>query len=111
MSTQSAGTAPAPAPGVDPGRRRFLTLATSGIGVVGVGFVAWPFLASLKPSERAKALGAPVKMDISGLEEGQLLIALWRGRPVWFFKRSPEMIASLTAVEGELADPKSNEDQ
>jgi ubiquinol-cytochrome c reductase iron-sulfur subunit len=104
MSTQGvAGTMGAVQ---DPGRRRFLTLATTGVGAIGVGFVAWPFLASLKPSERAKALGAPVTADISGLVDGQMLIIPWRGRPVLIYKRSAEMIASLTAVEGDLADPK-----
>lgn len=109
MSTQSvAGAAPA---GVDPGRRRFLTLATSGVGAVGAGFVAWPFLASLKPSERAKALGAPVEVDISALESGQKLTVGWRGKPVWVVKRTPEMVASLAKVEAELADPDSKQDQ
>lgn len=93
--------------GVDAGRRRFLTLATSGVGAVGVGAVIWPFLASLKPSERAKALGAPVSADISGLEAGQMLTLAWRGKPVWIIKRTPEMIDSLGKVKGELADPES----
>ncbi|WP_420464488.1 ubiquinol-cytochrome c reductase iron-sulfur subunit [Panacagrimonas sp.] len=109
MSTQSV--AAAAAPGVDPGRRRFLTLATSGVGAIGAGFVAWPFLASLKPSERAKALGAPVTVDVSALGEGQLLIVGWRGKPVWIVKRTPEMIASLSKVTDELADPDSEQPQ
>ena len=109
MSTQSvAGTAPA---GVDTGRRRFLTLATSGVGAVGAGFVAWPFLASLKPSERAKALGAPVEVDISALEPGQKVNVAWRGKPVWIVRRTPEMLASLSQLEGELADPKNEQPQ
>jgi ubiquinol-cytochrome c reductase iron-sulfur subunit len=90
---------------VDPGRRRFLTLATTGVGAVGAGFVAWPFLASLKPSERAKALGAPVTQDISLLEPGQKLNVAWRGKPVWIVKRTPEMLASLAKVKDQLADP------
>jgi ubiquinol-cytochrome c reductase iron-sulfur subunit len=109
MSTQTMANA-AP-PGVDPGRRRFLTLATSGVGAVGAGFVAWPFLASLKPSERAKALGAPVTQDISLLEPGQKLNVAWRGKPVWIVKRTPEMIASLAKIKGELADPESKQPQ
>ncbi len=109
MSTQSvAGAAPA---GVDPGRRRFLTLATSGVGAVGAGFVAWPFLASLKPSERAKALGAPVVVDIASLEAGQKLTVGWRGKPVWIVKRTPEMVENLAKVTGELADPDSQQNQ
>lgn len=96
---------------VDKGRRRFLTLATTGVGAVGAGFVVWPFLASLKPSERAKALGAPVKADIAGVEDGQMLTLAWRGKPVWILKRTPEMIASLDKVKKDLADPDSTVDQ
>ncbi len=95
---------------MDTGRRRFLTLATTGVGAVGVGAVVWPFLASLRPSEKAKALGAPVTADIGGLEEGQMVTLAWRGKPVWIIKRSQEMIASLTAVKGDLADPESEVD-
>lgn len=109
MSTQTVAVATSP--GVDPGRRRFLTLATSGIGAVGAGFVAWPFLAALKPSERAKALGAPVTVDIAALEEGQKLTVGWRGKPVWIVKRSQEMVASLAKVSGDLADPGSEQAQ
>lgn len=109
MSTQSVASATGS--GVDPGRRRFLTLATSGVGAVGAGFVAWPFLASLKPSERAKALGAPVTVDISLLEPGQKMNVGWRGKPIWIVKRTPEMVASLSKVAGELADPDSKKPQ
>jgi len=97
--------------GVDAGRRRFLTLATTGVGVVGTGAVAWPFLASLKPSERAKALGAPVTIDISKLEAGQQLTVAWRGQAVFVVKRTAEMIATLDKVVGQLRDPESKEPQ
>lgn len=97
--------------GVDPDRRRFLTLSTTVVGGVGVAAAAWPFLASLKPSERAKALGAPVSIDISKLESGQKLTVAWRGKPVWVIKRTPEMVASLAKVSGELRDPGSDEQQ
>lgn len=97
--------------GVDPGRRRFLTLTTSVVGGAGVAAAAWPFLASLRPSERAKALGAPVKVDISTAEPGQRVTVAWRGKPVWVIKRTPEMLASLKAVNGELRDPESKEKQ
>ena len=109
MSTQ--GVAGTMGPVQDPGRRRFLTLATTGVSAIGVGFVAWPFLASLKPSERAKALGAPVTADISALADGQLLIVAWRGKPVWIYKRSAEMLASLDKVAGELADAAGDVNQ
>ncbi len=97
--------------GVDVGKRRFLTLSGVAVGGVGVGAAAWPFLASMAPSERAKALGAPVEVDISKLEAGQLLITNWRGSPVWIVRRTPDMLDNLKAVEGELLDPASEEDQ
>ena len=93
--------------GVDVGRRRFLTLTTTVVGAVGAGFAAVPFLASLAPSERAKALGAPVNIDISKLEPGQMVIAVWRRQPVWVVRRTPEMLASLEKVTSKLADPAS----
>ena len=93
--------------GVDVGRRRFLTLTTTAVGAVGAGFAAVPFLASLAPSERAKALGAPVNIDISKLEPGQMVIAVWRRQPVWVVRRTPEMLASLEKVTAQLSDPES----
>jgi len=93
---------------VDRGRRRFLTAVTSGVGVVGGVFAATPFVLSMTPSERAKAAGAPVEIDISKLEPGQMIIDLWRGSPVWVVNRTPEMLESLRTDEAELADPASN---
>ena len=92
---------------VDKGRRRFLTAVTSGVGVVGGVFAATPFVLSMTPSERAKAAGAPVEIDISKLEPGQMIKEIWRGNPVWVISRTPEMIESLQAVETELQDPAS----
>jgi ubiquinol-cytochrome c reductase iron-sulfur subunit len=98
--------------GVDVGRRRFLTLTTTAVGGAGAAAWAWPFLASLKPSERAKALGAPVTVDISKLEPGQRLTQAWRGRPIWVLRRTPEMLAQLEAVPAsDLRDPASQEPQ
>jgi len=93
--------------GVDVGRRRFLTLSTTVVGAVGAGFAAVPFVMSLRPSERAKALGAPVNIDIGKLEPGQMVIAVWRRQPVWVVRRTPEMLASLDKVAGQLSDPES----
>jgi ubiquinol-cytochrome c reductase iron-sulfur subunit len=93
--------------GVDVGRRRFLTLTTSVVGAVGAGFAAVPFLASLAPSERAKALGAPVKVDISKLEPGQMVITVWRRQPIWVVRRTPEMLKTLDEVASQLSDPES----
>jgi ubiquinol-cytochrome c reductase iron-sulfur subunit len=93
--------------GVDPRRRRLLQI-TTGLGVVGSAFVAAPFVLSMMPSARAKAAGAPVEIDISKIEPGQMLTIEWRGKPVWIVRRTPEMIASLKQVEPLLADPASN---
>jgi ubiquinol-cytochrome c reductase iron-sulfur subunit len=93
--------------GVDVGRRRFLTLTTTAVGAVGAGFAAVPFLASLPPSERAKAMGAPVTIDISKIEPGQQIVAVWRRQPVWVIRRTPEMLATLEKVAPQLSDPES----
>lgn len=97
--------------GVDTGRRRFLTLTTAVVGGAGVAGAAVPFLASWMPSERAKALGAPVTIDVSKVEAGQKITVAWRGKPVWVVKRTPEMIQSLSKVAGSLADPESQQAQ
>ncbi|HUS23353.1 MAG TPA: ubiquinol-cytochrome c reductase iron-sulfur subunit [Candidatus Binatia bacterium] len=97
--------------GVDGGRRRFLTLSTSVVGAVGAGFAAVPFVASWMPSEKAKALGAPVTLDISKIEPGQQIVAVWRRQPVWVIRRTPEMLASLEKVTAVLSDPESKAKQ
>ena len=97
--------------GVDAGRRRFLTLTTTAVGAVGAGFAAVPFLASLAPSERAKALGAPVTIDIGKLEPGQMVIAVWRRQPIWVVRRTEAMLATLKEVAGQLSDPDSEVNQ
>ena len=92
--------------GVDRTRRRLLTI-TTGIGAVGVGFVAAPFVISMTPSARARAAGAPVEVDISKIEPGMKITVEWRGKPVWILRRTKEMLASLDKVAPELADPDS----
>lgn len=92
--------------GVNPRRRRLLMI-TTGLGLVGAGFGATPFVKSMLPSARARAAGAPVEVDISRIEPGQLLTVEWRGRPVWILRRTPQMLASLKLVEAELVDPDS----
>lgn len=96
---------------VDPGRRRFLTAATTVVGAVGTAFAVVPFLSSLQPSARAQAAGAPVEADISKLEPGERIIVEWRGRPVWIIRRTEEGIANLSSLTGLLADPNSERDQ
>ena len=96
---------------VDNGRRRFLTIATSVVGGVGAAGAAVPFIASWNPSERAKSAGAPVEVDISKLEPGQLIRVEWRGKPVWVVSRTPKMLEQMKEHEGQLRDPQSQEPQ
>ncbi len=96
---------------IDLKKRRFLTGATSVVGAVGVGFVAWPFLSTWNPSAKAKAAGAPIDVDISKLEHGQLVRVLYRKKPVWIFRRDTQSITNLSSLDGELADPSSQENQ
>jgi ubiquinol-cytochrome c reductase iron-sulfur subunit len=91
---------------VDPGRRRWIAIAC-GAGAVGGGFTAVPFVASFAPSERAKAAGASVEVDIGGLKPGDKMTVEWRGKPVWIVKRTPEQLATLAKTDAEVADPKS----
>jgi ubiquinol-cytochrome c reductase iron-sulfur subunit len=97
--------------GVDSGRRRFLTVATAGFGAVGAATVVWPFLASLKPSAKAQAAGAPVKAAIDHIEEGQQVTFVWRGLIIWVLHRSADMVTSLQEVIPQLSDPDSDQDQ
>ncbi|MFO0335420.1 MAG: ubiquinol-cytochrome c reductase iron-sulfur subunit [Pseudomonadota bacterium] len=93
---------------VDQGRRRRLVAATAATGAVGAAFAAAPFLASWQPSARAKALGAPVEVDVGKLEPGAMLKVEWRGKPVWVVRRTPGMLATLKAAEQFLLDPNSD---
>lgn len=88
-------------------RRRFLTAATSVVGVGGVAGVAVPFLGSWNPSEKAKAAGAPVRADIGGIEPGQMVVIEWRGKPVYVLRRTAEQVKGLATLNGDLKDPLS----
>ena len=96
---------------VDHSRRRLLTAATVGVGAVGVAFAAVPFIASWEPSARAKAMGAPVAVDASKLEDGQMLKVVWRGQPVFVVRRSKAIVAQLGNHNHLLADPNSQDSQ
>lgn len=87
--------------------RRNLVIATSVAGGAAAVGAAVPFVMSMWPSERAKAAGAPVEVDISRMEPGELRVVEWRGKPVWIVRRTKEMIDSLKAVEPRLTDPAS----
>ncbi len=95
--------------GVNQSKRRFLTSALSVVGAVGTGYLAVPFLSQMQPSAKAMAAGAPVEVDISKMEPGQLIRVAWRGKPVWVLNRTPEVLQTLTTLDSELADPTSNE--
>ncbi len=94
---------------VDVNRRKFLTAATTATGAVGVAFAALPFIASWRPSERARALGEPTEIDVSKLEEGQMVIASWRRQPIYIVRRSQSAVAALPQVDSQLKDPASSE--
>lgn len=94
--------------GVDKGRRRFLTAATTAVGAVGAGFAIAPFVISWQPSARAQAAGAPVEVDISRMQPGQMVTVEWRGQPIWVVRRTEQNMNELERVEDSLQDPQSN---
>jgi ubiquinol-cytochrome c reductase iron-sulfur subunit len=87
--------------------RRNLVVATTVVGGAASLGAAVPFVASMWPSERARAAGAPVEVDLSRIAPGELAVIEWRGKPVWVIRRTPEMLASLKAAEPRLSDPRS----
>lgn len=92
---------------VDRERRKFLVAATAGVGAVGTVAVAWPFIASMLPSARAKAAGAPVEVNIGKIEPGAMLTEEWQGKPVWIVHRTREMLDLLGKHDAQLADAQS----
>jgi ubiquinol-cytochrome c reductase iron-sulfur subunit len=96
-------------PQVDESRRKFLTLATSATAAVGAVLTAVPFIESWQPSERARALGAPVPLAIDKLEVGQMVTTTWQKKVIYVVRRSPQMVAQLSAHDSRLKDPKSDD--
>jgi len=92
---------------LDQGKRRFLLTATGVVGGIATAATAVPFVASMLPSERAKAAGAPVEADISNLAPGEKITVEWRGQPVWIVRRTPEMLDSIKGSADKVADPRS----
>ncbi len=92
---------------MDQGKRRFLVAATSVAGGVATGAVAVPLVTSMLPSERAKAAGAPVEVDISKLAPGEQMTVEWRGKPVWIVRRTKEMLETVKKGDDKVADPDS----
>ena len=94
---------------IDQNRRKFLTGTTAVIGVTGVGFAAVPFIGSWQPSDRAKAMGAPVQVDISRVAPGALIVVEWRGQPVYILRRTQETLADIVKARPLVSDPDSLE--
>lgn len=93
-------------------RRKRLWLQLTGVaGGVAIVATAVPFVTSFEPSERARAAGGPVEVDLSDLLPGATKTVAWRGRPVWIVRRTPAMEAALQGHDAELVDPASQRDQ
>jgi len=95
---------------VDQSRRTWVAFA-AGAGAVGGVATMVPFVATFQPSERARAAGAPVEVEIGGLKPGEKLTVEWRGKPVWIVRRTSEQLASLKKIDDQLADPHSQRTQ
>jgi ubiquinol-cytochrome c reductase iron-sulfur subunit len=94
---------------VDKSKRRILLAAATAMGGIGAAYVATPFIVSMDPSARAEAAGAPVEVDISKMQFGQLLTVEWRGKPVWILRRNAEMLKNMMSLNDQLRDPHSDE--
>ncbi|GAB7533514.1 ubiquinol-cytochrome c reductase iron-sulfur subunit [Pseudomonas sp. 3A(2025)] len=94
---------------LNPDRRRFLVATTSIVGAAGLVGAAVPFVGSWFPGARARAAGAPVKVDVGKIEPGQQMVAEWRGQPVFILRRTPQTLESLVQLADQLADPDSRE--
>ncbi len=96
---------------MDQERRRFLTAAATVVGGAGAVAAAVPFITTLTPSERARAIGAPVEVDLSDIEPGGRKIVQWQGKPVWILRRNQADIDVLAQLDGEVRDPDSEVEQ
>jgi ubiquinol-cytochrome c reductase iron-sulfur subunit len=94
---------------VDLSRRRFLTRATIATGAVGAAFAAVPFIESWQPSERARAQGEPVQVDLTKVEPGQMVTPVWRKQPIYVVRRTPDMVARVAGHDADLKDPQSKD--
>lgn len=96
---------------IDEGRRQFLLIATTLMAGIGVFASGIPFIASWLPTDKAEAAGAPLEVDISKLQPGELMIVEWRGKPIWILRRTKEMLDRLNSQPDQLRDPDSLVDQ
>ena len=97
--------------GMNNNRRRFLTVTASVVGGAGALVATVPFISTLAPSARARAIGAPVEVDIGDLAEGERKVVKWRGKPVWILRRSAQSVSELGDLDGRVKDPASDADQ
>jgi len=107
QTQESKGTTGMSEKDTDQGKRQFLVAATTVAGGVAAGAAAVPFVASMMPSERAKAAGAPVEVDVGALAPGERITVEWRGKPVWVVRRTKEMLETIKANEVNVSDPAS----
>lgn len=96
---------------VDRSKRKLLIAVTTAAGGVAAAGAGAPFVLSLMPSERAKAAGAPVEVDITTIEPGTMMVVEWQGKPVWVVRRTPKMLELLDKHDDDLADANSSVDQ
>lgn len=94
---------------INHGRRKALTGGVAIVGGIGAAAATWPFLSSMNPSASALAAGAPIEVDVSKMEPGQLIRDIYRRKPIWIIRRTPEMIGTLSQLKSKLRDPNSEE--
>ena len=95
----------------DNSRRRFLTTIATVVGGVGVVATAVPFISTMTPSAKTKAIGAPVEVDISDLKPGEKITVKWQGKPVWILRRSEKSLTDLEILDSQVRDPDSSVEQ
>ncbi len=94
---------------IDHSRRKTLTNSVAVVGGIGAAVATWPFISSMNPSASALAAGAPVEVDVSKMEPGQQIQEIWRRKPIWIIRRTPEMVQTLGGLTEKLRDPDSAE--
>ncbi len=92
-------------------RRRFLTSVATVVGGVGAIATTWPFISTMTPSAKAKAIGAPIEVDIGDMKPGELRIEKWQGKPVWILRRNQQTLEDLVTLDDAVRDPDSLENQ
>lgn len=97
--------------GIDTSRRRFLTTTASVVGGAGAVATTIPFISTLSPSAKTRAIGAPIEVDISELQPGERKIVQWQGKPVWILRRDESSLDGIKSLDGEVRDPSSEEAQ